>query len=322
MVFFLPATFQLTTPDRRGRLWLGCFVTLWMTSTFLTSSAEGQVTLSRIFPPVVSIGETSTVTAEGKFAAWPPTILCDRDDVHITAGEDSGELNVRVAKATDPEAADPEAAAPGVAWVRMTDSQSASDWVPVLVTSAKVVEEAEPNNRIAETQTVAMPAVIAGRLAKGGDSDAYRLNVQAGQTLVASLTAHRVLGSPMDAVLQLSDLDGNVLSQSDDVRGLDPQIVFTFDTDIQCVVRVFAFPETPNSTIGFAGSDDFVYAMDLTTGPFLDHVAVGRSSVLPFGYNLDSSDADDFAKSVRVSDPTRVSPSVASLPGASGWDWV
>lgn len=283
---------------------------------FSATSVDAQVTFNGLFPPVAKVGESATLTAEGKFPAWPPGIHCDRDDVKLTALKDSGKLQVSV----------DEDAAAGVAWIRLTDSQSASDWVPILVTAAKVVEETEPNDRVEDSKRLSLPAIVAGRLAKRGDSDSFQVHLEAGQTLVASLTANSMFGSPMDAVLQLTDIDGNVLLQSDDARGLDPQLVFTAGVDREAVIRVFAFPETPNSTIGFAGSADFVYAIEVTTGPFLDHVAVQRSKVAPYGYNLPpigtEAEESESAATVQTSDPTGVSPAVASLSGALGWDWV
>src|SRR6056297_692642 len=162
MTGFTLATDQPLERRRLTSPWLIRVLAVGLTLACLTSSADGQVTLNRIFPPVISTGETTPVAAEGKFASWPPTILCDREDVQITAAEDSGKLNVRVDDAVT------EASGSGIAWVRLTDPQSASDWVPILITSANVIEETEPNNRIEEIQTVTMPAVIAGRLAKSG----------------------------------------------------------------------------------------------------------------------------------------------------------
>ncbi len=283
----------------------------WLVAFSVAAPADAQITFDRLYPPVVSAGGTATVTAEGKFPSWPPTIHCDRPDVEVTAAEDSGKLQIKV----------PDTVPPGVAWIRLADPQSASTWVPILVTTAEVIAETEPNDRGEDAKQVDLPAVIAGRLAKRGDSDAFRIDVEAGQTLVASVTAHSLLKSPMDAVLQLSDTDGNVLMQSDDVRGLDPQIVYTADRDTECVLRVFAFPETPNSTIGFGGGGGFVYAIDVTRGAFLDHGAVGAEGVLPFGYNLTAA-GTDAANAVQTSPPTRVSPAIVSLPAAAGWDWV
>src|SRR5690606_35080639 len=115
----------------------------------------------------------------------------------------------------------------------------------LVVQSEPVTLEAEPNDHPAQTTAVAMPATVVGRLEKNEDVDGFRVALESGQTLVASCLAHRVLGSPMDAVLQLCDADGNVLAQSDDERGIDPQIVYNAAERRELIVRLFAFPETP-----------------------------------------------------------------------------
>jgi hypothetical protein len=91
-----------------------------------------------------------------------------------------------------------------------------------------------------------------------------------GQALVASLLANHVLNSPMDGVLQVCNGEGIVLAQNDDARGLDPLLVYTAPRDGTYLVRTFAFPAEPNSSIAFAGGENFVYRLTITTGAFVD----------------------------------------------------
>ncbi len=117
-----------------------------------------------------------------------------------------------------------------------------------------------------------MPSVtINGRLEKTGDVDGYAVRLDAGETLIAAVEAKRQLGSPMDAVLQVATPDGLVVEQVDDSGGLDPRLVFKAPTRGTYVVRTFAFPATPNSSIQFAGGSAYVYRLTLTTGPFADY---------------------------------------------------
>ncbi|WP_246151976.1 PPC domain-containing protein [Rubripirellula reticaptiva] len=229
----------------------------------------------------------------------------------ILLGKESGKLTVKVA----------EDASPGVAWVRFFDDQSASALVPLVLSSVDVFPETEPNDKRSEAISITIPAVVVGRLAKNGDSDAYGVSIKAGQTLVVSATANQLLKSPMDAVLQLADRRGNVLAQSDDARGLDPQIIFTADADQDVLIRIFAFPETPNSTIGFAGSAAFIYSLAVTTGPFVDHIASDGKTIVPFGYNLDPQNH----WAAVLSEPEKgkaLSPPVATFRDAMGWSWL
>ena len=128
----------------------------------------------------------------------------------------------------------------------------------------------------------------------------------------------------MDAVLQLVDVRGNVILQSDDVRGIDPQLVYDAGEDAELIVRLFAFPETPNSTIGYAGAASFVYLLRVTTGPFVDHVSPlvvpaeeSEAAVAskPVGWNLpDHAEVSHYPT-------TDVSPAVAFVREAIGWTW-
>jgi hypothetical protein len=274
------------------------------------SSAIAQVKVDRFYPSAVGPGEM-IVTAEGKLPTWPCELVCDRADVTFACEEKSGQVKVTVA----------QDAAPGVAWIRLYDQKSASNLVPLLIESVAVTPEAtDAKAKSGESSPLALPSAIAGRLAKSGEVDAARVSIKSGDTLVASLIASQILQSPMDAVLQITDLNGNVLSQSDDVRGLDPQLVYRADADIEAIIRLFAFPATPNSTVGFSGSDSYTYVLRLTTGPFLDHVSpiaigVPADEVTPAGWNL----AADAVATRR--EATEITPPVWHLRAGLGWHW-
>ena len=286
-----------------GRQWiLFSVVQLWLLATG-TGSAFAQVQLDRFFPPVITTGVQSAAVAEGKFPTWPPTVESSRQDIQIAIGKDSGKLEFTV----------PKDAAPGVAWIRFFDAESASQLIPILVSRFAVTEEKEPNNERQQANSLHLPAVVAGRLQAGGDSDCYRISVSQGRPLILSATANQLLRSPMDAVLQITDLRGNVLAQSDDQRGLDPQLVFTPAADQELLIRLFAFPSTPNSTVGFAGSPAYVYILNVTQGPFLDHAVVTGSETIPFGYHIDPG------STVQVQRGDQVSPPIASMPDTLGW---
>ena len=96
----------------------------------------------------------------------------------------------------------------------------------------------------------------------------------------------------MDAVLQVVSPDGTVLAQNDDDIGPDPRIVFEAPSAGTYIVRLFAFPFKPDSSIRFAGASDYVYRLTLTTGGFIDYafpLAVGRDgpkAVEAIGWNI------------------------------------
>ena len=183
----------------------------------------------------------------------------------------------------------------------------------VIGTLGEVVEQ-EPNNTSEKAQSLATSTVVVnGRLEVRGDVDVFGVGLQKGQTLVASLEAHETLGSPIDAVLQITTAAGTVLAFNHDHRGLDPQIVFEAPADGRYLVRVFGFPAAPDSTIGFTGGGADVYRLTLTTGGFIDYpwpLAVTRdreTRVQLFGWNIpaghDTVLVQSHAERAEIADP-------------------
>jgi hypothetical protein len=192
---------------------------------------------------------------------WPVEAWTSSPGIHLEAvNEQKGVLNLSIA-------AD---AVPGLHWMRLHDDNGASRLQPFLVGTTREVLEADTDK--AQPFDLAEAIVVNGRLAKNDEVDEYRFHLTAGQTFVAAFTAHRFLGSPMDAVMQLVDVDHEVvLLQNDDAPGRDPRIVYQADRDGHYAIRLFAFPETPTGRIGFAGGDRFVYRLALTTNGFVDY---------------------------------------------------
>src|SRR5262249_50536920 len=152
------------------------------------------------------------------------------------------------------------------------DEDGATDLRPFIIGNLPEVIEAEPNDDPNRPQSISpLPATINGRLARGGDVDGFSVTLHQGQTLVADLEANRHSGASRDAALQVVCDSGFVLAQNDDAVGRDPRIVFEAPTEGTYLVRVFAFPATPDSSIRFAGGSAFVYRLTLTTAGFLDH---------------------------------------------------
>lgn len=274
------------------------------------SLASAQVQLDRFYPPVVSAGTETNIKAEGKFPKWPVEAVVDREDVKLVIGKDSGQFSLNL----------PSDAPPGIVWVRLFDETSASKLVPLLIESTATLEEVEPNQKIDEATAVELPAVVYGRLAKSNDIDTYRVHLKKGQTFVASTLAHRPLGSPMDAVMQLVDQQGNVIAQADDDRGIDPQLVYLAEEDRELFVRIFAFPEVPTGTIGYAGSASFVYAIRMTNDVYVDHVLPlvqpldsSASASTAFGWNLPPK------YDLQSQDATDQSPRITHIASSLGW---
>lgn len=223
-------------------------------------AADEPPVATRVFPTGGAVGSTVTVKADGTFPRWPVQVWTDRPGTTWKPLEEKGAFEVTIA-------AD---GALGVHRVRFFDGSGATAIRRFVVGGEPEAVEVEPNNRPPEAQRVpSLPVTINGTLEKAGDVDCVAVAVEAGRTLVASLDAHGLLGSPVDAVLELVGETGGYLARNLDARGLDPRIVHTATRSGTVVVRVYGFPAEPNSTIALSGSPDSLYRLTLSTGPTL-----------------------------------------------------
>ena len=71
------------------------------------------------------------------------------------------------------------------------------------------------NSQPSSAQAVALPIIINGRIALPGQRHGYRFEGQAGQSIVAEVTARRI-ASPLDSILTLTDASGKQLAANDD----------------------------------------------------------------------------------------------------------
>lgn len=238
--------------------------------------------VAALYPAGVQAGQSVTVKLQGAVGTAPVEVWVDRSDVSVQATEKPDMYTL----ATTAESR------PGVAWLRWHNAEGASDLRPFVIGTLPEIVEVEPNNASSAAQQIsALPVIVNGSLHKGGELDTFAVTLRAHETLVASLEANRTLPSPMDAVLQLVDARGFVLEQNEDWLASDPQIVWTAPEDGTWLIRVFAFPSAPDSTIQYAGGANDIYRLLLTTGPVIHHVVPllkQPGEVTPHGWNLPS----------------------------------
>lgn len=274
----------MSSPVRRNRSAIAWTALLTSVGFVGTSPCFAKPpTLTDLFPPGAARGQTLVVKATGTFDHWPLKVWIEGRGVEIRAEKEEGKLSVTVAGD----------ASPGLRWLRLYDEDGATALRPFVIGSLPEIVEVEPNDAPGSPHRLSVSSTtVNGRLSKQGDVDGFAVNLSRGQTLVASLEAARHLGSPMDAVLQVVSTDGFVLSQNDDDVGRDPRIIFEAPATGPYIVRLFAFPATPDSSIRFAGGSTFVYRLTLTTGGYLDYafpLAVGRDgpqTVKAIGWNI------------------------------------
>lgn len=214
-----------------------------------------------LFPAGGQRGTSVEVTIIGSFDVWPTQVWTNSPNLVAVPGKDKGKLTIKIA---------PEAL-PGIYWLRCYDATGAGQLRPFIVGISPEVSEVEPNDDAKKAQLIAKPAVVNGKLNKNGDVDCFAVDLKKGQTLVASVVSHQALRSAADMVMQLVTPNGVVLAQNHDYHGLDPQMNYTAQKDEQVVVRLFAFPANPDSSIRFSGGDLYFYRLTLTTAGFIDY---------------------------------------------------
>lgn len=260
----------------------------WLTGGALSCAADPPV-LERLVPAGGQRGTTVTAKLVGK-----------PGDGNVRLQSGSSGLVFRLSEKRDTVEIDISAdTEPGVHLLRLCNDAGASELRPFIVGILPEQQEAEPNGRLSEALSVATSAAtVNGILEKSGDVDSWAVSLEAGQTLVASLTASQILGSPMDGVLQVVDGRGTVVAQNDDDCSMDPLVTFAAPVSGVWYVRVFAFPAAPNSTIGFAGGADYVYRLTLGAQPFVNHAMPlvrqrggGELRLQLHGWNLEVQEA-------------------------------
>ena len=90
-----------------------------------------------------------------------------------------------------------------------------SNSIPYAVDTLPECRESESNDTVKDAQRIDMPKIINGRIAKPGDVDVFRIEGDAGDRVVAEISARR-LASPLDSLLRLTDASGRVLAWNDD----------------------------------------------------------------------------------------------------------
>lgn len=218
--------------------------------------------VTRVYPPGIQRGQTATIRLIGKPGDGPLQVWSDRAQLKCSINEARDQMTIEAGADVTP----------GLHWLRFYNDQGATPLIPFCVGLIPETAEVEPNNAVSNAQPIDHSSTtVTGVLEKTDDVDLFRVRLPAGKTFVATVRANEDLKSPMDASLQLLDESGTVLLHNDDDHGFDPQLTWTPDRDCECLVRIFAFPAAPNSTIRLAGGADYVYRLTLTTEAVVDH---------------------------------------------------
>ncbi len=129
--------------------------------------------------------------------------------------------------------------------------------LPFRVSPFANVLEQEPNQVAAELSSVAngLPVALNGLLQEPGDLDCFRIRAEAGQKFDVDVWASR-LGSPVDTLLEIRDLDGNIIAASDDGISHDSHVAVTFPKSGEYIVQLT--DKRGN------GGEDYFYRVELS----------------------------------------------------------
>ena len=243
------------------------------------SAAEPVFT--HIHPAGVQAGTTSMVSFNGKFDPWPCQVYASLPGLTFVPQKEAGTYEVTV-----------DAAVPvGPCLLRAFNAEGASAPVALVIAHSPQTLEAGPNDDFRTPQVLTTSiATVNGRLDKPDDVDSYQVVLSKGQTLVVWVEAH-VLAAGFDAMLRVTDFRGVTLAfNHDGPATMDPLLVFTAPADGTYVVQIMGHQYPAASDIRFAGGNDCVYRLHLTTGPVVRNcwplAAAKEGLVAAEGWNL------------------------------------
>ena len=104
---------------------------------------------------------------------------------------------------------------PGTYPISVLQGKYRSNEVPFVVDTLPECLEAEPNDTIETAQLLTPPTIVNGRIDQPGDGDVFRFDARAGGQVMVEVLARR-LDSPLDSILKLTDVHGQLLMINDD----------------------------------------------------------------------------------------------------------
>lgn len=111
--------------------------------------------------------------------------------------------------------------------LRASAALGLSNPFPFEVSDLPHFTEAEPNSSIDQADRISLPAAINGRIQAARDWDAFKFRAEKDQRFIFEAAAAK-FGSPLDALLTLTDANGNVLQRNDDSSSADARMDHTF----------------------------------------------------------------------------------------------
>lgn len=157
-----------------------------------------------------------------------------------------------------------EADAPlGEREMRVASPTGVSEPVKIIIGAYPEITENFRAGSPADAQELALPVTVNGKIGENAESDFFRVNATKGQRVIFDVNAYR-LGSPLDAILILTDAKGKELARDEDTNGLDPLLDFTAPEDAAYVLEL--------RDLRYKGSGGHVYRLTAGEIPYLDAI--------------------------------------------------
>lgn len=121
--------------------------------------------------------------------------------------------------------------------IRANTPKGLSNLVPFDVSDFPDFVESETNNTPETANSVSIPVAINGKIGMAKDVDRFRFKSDKDQKLTCEVAAYRY-GSPLDALLVLTDSKGTVLQQNDDASAADARIEFDAKKDTEYGIAI------------------------------------------------------------------------------------
>jgi hypothetical protein len=177
------------------------------------------------------------------------------------------------------------------------------------------VLEVEPNDVPEKAQAITGALAVNGRLGKAGDLDVFRFRSATDQRWIAEVVARR-FGSPLDALLTVTDAAGKVIQRNDDANGPDARVEFDAKKDTDYLISLRDLTDR--------GGDRFGYRLMLqvpdTTPDFAVRANAGRLRVHRGGWlavRCDATRRNGYDGILRVNGAA-LPPQVTVVPLALG----
>jgi hypothetical protein len=150
-------------------------------------------------------------------------------------------------------------AEPGVRFWRAWGGWGGTRLRPFLVGDLPEFIESEPNSQPELAERITLPVVVNGQIAGERDQDFFVFAAKAGEVVVCDVMAARI-GSPLDAVIAITDLSDK-RQDVDEIRiGNDPVVSFRVPATGDYRLHV--------ANLGFGGGPAYVYRITVTTKPY------------------------------------------------------